>query len=220
MEKKTAEKVLDNNCKAVYGFNKSKENSRIYERKDIITAMEEYSSLQSEEKDKEIVWLKTCINWNEQTFKDLNEKNQTLSEEIERLREALKGVVDCWECESLLTDAVVSQAKVAISNHPQALSNQPIESDKERLYDLCKKCEGKGFIEWVPSVTNKDTPLRERIAIAVVTPLCKSAVDPEEVSDAVLEEVQPIIEAKDRRIKELEELLENIQKQIKLLTHN
>lgn len=93
MEKKTAEEVLDNNCKAVYGFNKSKENSRIYERKDIITAMEEFSSLQSEEKDKE----------------------------IERLREALKRVKN-WAHMSnhkgYTIDMLFNEVEQALSNQP------------------------------------------------------------------------------------------------------
>lgn len=47
----TKEQILDKNCGARYGFNKSVENARIYTRKDILRAMEEYAQKLVKESD-------------------------------------------------------------------------------------------------------------------------------------------------------------------------
>lgn len=98
MEKKTAEEILKDH----YSFCSRGYCEQMPHINELIQIIQEYSSLQSEEKDKE----------------------------IERLREACKTVVNGYETDGM--EQMQTRDHVFYKKCKAALSNQPIESDKDR----------------------------------------------------------------------------------------
>lgn len=177
MGKKTAEEILYKNFFNVVGEpandNEWQEIKQHPMHKATVTAMEQYSSLQSEEKDKEIKLVQSIM------------AQQLI--EIERLREALSDVKrfipslrHLAQDEFQYPDNCIA----ALDKIEQALSNQPIESDKDidGAAEVIK-------IEWRGDQYRVSKP------------------DWDGDSVVTLKDHHRVIDDKDRRIKELQHLL-------------